>query len=130
MTERVAAPASAELAQYTVSQGRRKRWNRWNLVGAVVLAAIGVAVRWGDWMEIWNIVWKDREASHVILTPIVVAVLVWVRRERLRRITLRTSSLGMVVAIWGYCLCYVGEASGYQALRHFGTVSILGGGLG
>jgi len=93
-------------------------------VGAVVLVALGVAVRWADWMDIWNIFWKDEEASHVILTPIVVAVLVWVRRERLRRITLRTSWLGPVVVSLGCMICYYGEGHGYQSVRHLGAVTI------
>lgn len=113
-----------ELAQYTSSQVRRQRWDMRHVIGAVVLLAIGVAVRWADWMDIWNIFRRDEEASHVILTPIVVAVLVWVRRERLRRITLRTSWMGPVVVALGCLICYYGEGHGYQSLRHVGAVTI------
>lgn len=113
-----------ELAQYTASQVRRNRWDSRHIVGAVVLLALGVAVRWADWQDIWTIFRRDEEASHVILTPIVVAVLVWVRRERLRRITLRTSWLGPVAVALGCLTCYFGEGHGYQSLRHFGAVTI------
>lgn len=101
---------------------RRLDWR--NIAGAIVLLAIGVWVRWADWKDIWIIFMRDQEASHVILAPIVVACLVWVRRERLQRIQLKTSWLGPIVVALGCGICYFGEGHGYQSLRHVGAVTI------
>lgn len=115
---------ASDLVLFAQAQARRQRWNWQHIAGAVLLTAIGVWVRWTDWKDIWNIFTRDEEASHVILTPFVVACLVWVRRERLRRITLRTSWLGPIIVAAGCGICYFGEGHGYQAMRHFGAVTI------
>ncbi len=114
----------SDLVLFAQAQVRRQRWDWRHLAGAVILTAIGVAVRWSDWKDIWNIFTRDEEASHVILTPIVVICLAWVRRERLRRITLRTSWLGPIIVAAGCYICYFGEGHGYQAMRHFGALTI------
>jgi exosortase len=101
-----------------------KRLDWRHVAGAVVLVAIGVWVRWYDWKDIYNIFVRDPEASHVILVAPVAAYLVWVRRERLRRIRFETSWLGPVVVAAGCAVCYFGEGHGYQSLRHFGAVTI------
>ena len=101
-----------------------RRWDGRLIAGAIALVALGVWVRWADWKDIWNIFMRDEEASHVILAPLVAACLIWVRRERLQRVKLRTSWLGPVVVAMGCLSCYLGEGHGFQALRHFGAVSI------
>lgn len=113
-----------DLGTLTWGQLRRERWDWRNVVGAIVLLAIGIWVRRSDWLDIWNIFMADEEASHVVLTPFVVGALIWVRRERLRKIKLRTSWLGPVVVAAGCGICYFGEGHGYQALRHFGAVTV------
>jgi exosortase len=95
-----------------------------HLSGAMALLAVGVWVRWADWRDIFNIFLRDEEASHVILAPIVVAALVFVRRERLRHIELKTSWLGPVLVALGSVTCYYGEGNGYQAFRHLGAVLV------
>ncbi|HVT80222.1 MAG TPA: exosortase/archaeosortase family protein [Phycisphaerae bacterium] len=117
-------PSASDLMLFAQAQVRRRHWDWRHLIGAIVLTAIGVWVRWADWKDVWNIFTRDEEASHVILTPFVVACLVWVRRERLRRITLRTSWLGPLIVAAGCGICYFGDGHGYQALRHFGAVTI------
>jgi exosortase len=110
----------------------RVHWSRraiasWHLGGALLLAAMGVWVRSADWLDIWNIFRRDEEASHVILAPLVAAILIWVRRERLRRIRLRTSWLGPIVVAAGCVIAYLGDDHGYQSMRHFGAVTLLAG---
>jgi exosortase len=102
----------------------RRRAAAWHIAGAMVLAALGIWARFADWRDIWHIFRRDDEASHVILAPFVVAMLVWVRRERLRRIRLRTSWFGPIIVAAGCLIACFGDGHGYQSLRHLGTVTI------
>jgi len=106
-----------------------KRWDSRHIIGAILLVALGVWVRLADWRDIWNIFMRDEEASHVILAPLVAACLIWARRARAQRIRFKTSWLGPIVIAMGCIACYFGDGHGYQALRHFGAVSIAVGGL-
>ncbi len=72
---------------------------------------------------------KNTEASHVILVLPVAAYLVWVRRERFRRIKVTTSWLGPIFVAIGSALCYFGEDKGVDVMRHLGAVIIAVGAL-
>ena len=59
-------------------------WSKWHLIGAIVLAAVGVIATHAAWADIYFIASVDEEASHIFLVPVVSAWMIWVRRSRLR----------------------------------------------
>ena len=107
------AGSLVELTEVSSSQLSRRRWRHPQRSGRGHSAGrLGIWVRWDDWVDIWNIFLRDEEASHVILTPIVVAALIWVRRERLRKIHLRTSWLGPAFVAVGMQSVFTGKGMG------------------
>jgi len=51
---------------------RTDRWSWSHVVAAVAMAALGIAVTWPSWADIYHIATTDEEADHVLLVPLVV----------------------------------------------------------
>jgi hypothetical protein len=62
----------------------RKSWTIWHLIGALALVGAAVFAGWDAWRDIWNYGVHDEESSQIMLVPVVVAWILWVRRESLR----------------------------------------------
>src|SRR6185295_10905608 len=76
----------AGTARRTAARGRicRRDWSFGKTLLAVALMAGAVLAARDAWADIIHIARRDEEQSHVFLVPVVVAWLLWVRRERLR----------------------------------------------
>ena len=60
------------------------RLSGWHLLAAAVLGALGVAITWDAWVEIYQYARHDEEAQHIfIVLPVVwlVTALGWMARS-------------------------------------------------
>ena len=62
----------------------RKSWTIWHLIGALALVGAAGFAGWDAWRDIWNYGVHDEESSQILLVPVVVAWILWVRRESLQ----------------------------------------------
>ena len=60
------------------------RLTGWHVAAALLAGAVGVAVTWNAWQEIYMFATRDEEASHIFLVIPVALYMIWVRRMRLR----------------------------------------------
>ncbi|MFT3785623.1 MAG: hypothetical protein QM770_05590 [Tepidisphaeraceae bacterium] len=81
---------------------REGRLNAWRLIGAAAMAGLAIWVCREAWLEIMELAWGDQEYSHILLLPLVVAFLIWVRRLRLRHF--RVSARGSA-SCWRRWVC-------------------------
>jgi exosortase len=65
---------------------------------------------------------KDEEASHILLVPIVMAWLFWVRRCRVRMCAAKFSFTGTAITLTGAAISYWGVGNGIQSFWHLGSV--------
>lgn len=99
-------------------------WTTGKLLAAIAMTALGVLVTFDAWADIVSIAWHDEEASHIFLVPIVVAWLVWSRREQLLDIPVGPSLIGPALVALGGVLNWYGFGHMVQALWHGGTVLV------
>jgi exosortase len=93
-------------------------------VAALLLIAASVAVTWMAWSDMWQIAMKDEESSHVLLVPVAVAWLVWVRRARFRQCRPGRSALGAGLVGLGWLLWSYGYKYDVQSFWHGGAVTM------
>lgn len=105
----------------------RNGWSLLRLAGAALLVALGVAVAWDAWRDIYHIASRDEEASHIFLVPVVAAYLIWVRRRRLRHMPATSSWLGPALVLSGWLLLNWGEQRLWQSVFHLGAILIVVG---
>jgi exosortase len=114
----------------------RNGWTRRHILAALALMTLGVLATLDAWRRIAEIAWKDEEASHIFLVPIVALWLVWVRRERLRTWKPTVPYMGPLLVAVGWFLYAIGPPHHIDAFWHGGAVlvligclvSVLGGG--
>ncbi len=68
---------------------------------------------------------RDEEQSHIFLAPVVAALLLYLRRTRLRYLALSPSFLGPAVVAAGWLVCWTGFQFGIQAAWHGGALLCL-----
>lgn len=117
------APAPA-VAAPAVSRSARRGWSRWHAISAAALVLAGIAATRDAWIDIVRIALHDEESSHVFLVPVVAAWLVWVRRERLRKIRPRGFLAGPLLVAFGWFLYSAGDLALVQAFWHGGAVVV------
>ena len=105
----------------------RNGWTPGHALGAVAMAAAGAAVTRDAWADIFYIARRDEESRHIFLVPVVVAWLLWVRRQRIRSCVPRAMFIGPAVAAVGWFLYSYGDAQLIQSFWHFGAVLVLTG---
>src|SRR5947208_2687100 len=89
----------------------------YSLLALAALAAIVPFARMlGGLYNIWNL---KPEYSHGIIIPVLSAVLIWRRREELRRLPFTGSWLGFALIAAGLALRSVGEIATLQTLEHY-----------
>lgn len=101
---------------------KRNGWTIWHPIAAIVLMIIGVMLTWGAWVDIFQIAYKDEEASHIFLVPVVAAWLFWVRRQRLRLCYPTGTMIGPALVAVGWILSSYGYYNAVQSMWHFGAV--------
>jgi exosortase len=101
------------------------QWTLWHLFALLALMAGGVATTFDAWRDIYEIVCKDEEASHVWLVPAIAAWLAWIRRGRLRRCAPVGLLLGPIIILVGGVTYLIGGVWIIQGVWHIGAVVLL-----
>ena len=94
---------------------------------ALGLAAVAILVTLDAWRDIVYLALRDEESSHILLVPLVVIWLAWVRRSRLALCTLRGMWLGPALAAAGAALYIAGDQYMIDLFWHGGAVLMLVG---
>ena len=106
---------------------RSGAWSLWHMVAAALLMAVAGAITSDAWADIGLIAWCDEEASHILLVPVVVAWLVWVRRRRPVRCRPTGQWVGVILVAIGWPMYSWGDSGLVQMLWHGGAVLIVTG---
>ena len=95
------------------------------LMFASIVLAIGVYVAREAWREMFvDYAWSSSESAHVFVVPFAVALLVWVRRLRLRHFVIVGTPLGPLVVLTGLTMLFAGFQSNRHLLFHSGAVFV------
>jgi exosortase len=105
----------------------REGWSLAEVVGLLTLMAVGFAVTWEAWYDVFWIATRDEEQSHVLLVPVIAAWLVWMRRGRLRRCPRDQRWVGPVLVAAGWVLHSLGDLWLIQAFWHLGAIVVVAG---
>jgi exosortase len=104
-------------------------WSIWQLQLAALL--IGAAWFAGSevWRDIWNYGLHDEESSQILLVPIVVAWIVWVRREKLAACRPVGRAPGAIMVGLGWLIHTMGNRHQIQSAWHGGALLMAVGAL-
>lgn len=103
---------------------QRNGWRAHHFWAAVGLVAAGVALTWEAWSDLLRIGWKDEESSHILLVPIIVAWLIWVRRGRVRHCRPTGQWIGPTLTLLGAAMYLLGEARLIESFWHGGAIIV------
>jgi exosortase/archaeosortase family protein len=117
-----ATPATKPVARFRV---RADRWTGVHLLGASLMAAVGVLATRDAWADILRHALKDQEYSHIWLVPIVAFFMVYVRRLRIRHCRPVGTGIGVFIALGGWLVSLIGFYNGMQSLWHAGAVLVV-----
>lgn len=81
---------------------------RRDLAFAAAFIVAAVLVMLDAWRDTWRIALSDEECSYVLLAPVVVGWLAWVRRTKLRNCRLRGQWAGLAVLGLGWVIWWYG----------------------
>jgi exosortase len=107
----------------------RRAWPRHLWASLLLLPGFAVFCTLDAWQDIFHIAWRDQEASHAFLVPLVVAWLVWVRRRRLAHCRYRSAWVGTAIVLVGTIIYVLGDRFMIQSFWHGGAVVILLGAI-
>jgi exosortase len=105
----------------------RNGWRRQHLVLACGLVAAGVIATADSWGDIVNRGLKDEESSHVLLAPLVVLWILWVRRGRLKHCRRTMTWIGPVITLIGAIMYWMGDSILIESFWHVGAVLVATG---
>ena len=108
---------------------KHRGWSAWHVAAAVAAVAACVWVTYATWADLLHLAWNDEESSHVLLVPLVVIWLVWVRRGRIRQCTPSGKAIGTFFMALGWFLWSFGYRRQIQSFWHAGAVILAMGGL-
>jgi exosortase len=86
------------------------KMTRLQLVAAIGLTLLAIVVAWGAWRDMISTGWNDEESSQVLLAPLAVAWLLWLRRERFAHWRFRFRWVGTMLIALGW----LGSSMGYR----------------
>ena len=104
-------------------------WRPAHVAVALSLMACALFAAWDAWTDIYLIAGKDEEASHIFLVPLVVAWLVFARKERLRSMIPGGHWWGLATIALGAILFRIGDRYLIQSFWHGGAVIMVLGGI-
>jgi exosortase len=107
----------------------RANWSAWHPVMALVLIAAAMFVGSEVWRDVWNYGLHDEESSQILLVPIVVAWIVWVRREGLSACRPVGRMPGAIMVGLGWLIHTVGNRHQVQSAWHGGALLMAVGAL-
>ena len=100
-------------------------WTAWHVVSLLLLVAGAILVTLDAWRDIYLIVSKDEESSHVWLALPIALWLTWIRRGRLRRCMPVGLLLGPVFIVIGGLVYLFGGTYIIQFVWHLGALIIV-----
>jgi len=103
------------------------RWGWGHLAGALALLSAAVFASLEPWRDIVTYASHDEESSQILLVPIVVAWIVWVRRERLAGCRPVGRLPGLMMVGLGWLVMSMGNRHQIQSMWHGGTVILAAG---
>ncbi len=102
-------------------------WSIRALSCLALLAGGALALTWDAWVDIARLAMRDEESSHILLVPLVVFWLAWVRRSRLRHCRRVGTWIGPVIAAFGAACYNIGDTYLLQSVWHGGAIALLVG---
>jgi exosortase D (VPLPA-CTERM-specific) len=96
-------------------------------IAVLGLAAVAVALTFQDTFVYLYEQWQREEYSHGFLIPLISAYLLWRRRSQFQQITLRTSWAGVVVALLGLSIYFLGSLASITTLDAYALVIVIAG---
>src|SRR5262245_44137920 len=102
-----------------------ERLTAWHVLAALCAGAVGVAVTWDAWREIFYFAHYDLESSHVFLVPFVALWMIWVRRMRFRHCRPSGTIVGPVMVLAGWWLSWYGFNHQKTFFYHIGSLVIV-----
>ena len=104
-------------------------WTAAHIVLALALTAMAIALTFNSWVDIVRIAIHDEESSHVMLVPVVVAWMIWVRRGRLRSCQPTGGVVGTLMLALGWLLYSIGYRRQIETFWHGGAVIAVAGAI-
>ncbi|MEM1444490.1 MAG: archaeosortase/exosortase family protein [Planctomycetota bacterium] len=112
----------------TPRRWRKNGWTRLRLVALLCAALAAVAVCWPGWATIWRQATTQDANGYVLLTPLIVAWLVYARRMRFGVIRPRFDWVGLPAIALGCVLFAIWRATDEPQIGGtMGTILIFGG---
>lgn len=84
---------------------------RGDVLFGIVLSAVAVMIMFDAWRDAYRISVSDEECSYVLLAPVVVGWLAWVRRSALSSCRLRAQWFGLAALAVGWMVWWYGYLS-------------------
>lgn len=89
---------------------------------ALVMAIVAAILTGDAWADMIGYGWKDEESSHVLLVPVALAWIAFVRRSSLVRCVQQGIWIGPLFSLLGLALWIYGWRRDTQSAWHFGAV--------
>ncbi len=102
-------------------------WRPAHLVAVVILPLLGFIMTFGQWQSIWRISTTRIEAGHVLLVPMIMVWLAWVRRSRIQLCRPVGGWLGILIILGGVFVHILGRVQSQDILLHLSAVLITAG---
>ena len=111
-------------------QRNHRPWHRYHVLLAVGMAVVCALITSNAWDDLIRLSIHDEESSHVLLVPVVVAWLIWMRQPHGGGSCAPCGRLiGTLFLAVGWCLWSVGYRYQIQSFWHFGAVMFTVGGV-
>src|SRR6476660_8552941 len=101
------------------------RLTGWPVAAALLAGAVGVAVTWNAWQELYMLAARDEEASHIFLVIPVSLYMIWVRRMRLRHCRPSGTIIGPLMVLGGWLLSSYGFNYGKTYFYDIGSLIVV-----
>ncbi len=119
-----AAPKRAAYRRVTRAV-RHNRLNGLRLLAAGLLLVVGLVACIDAWREIFlEYAWGNEEYTHIFVVPFVAALLIYVRRMRLRHFQVCGTMMGPLLVATGLAMSFTGYQRGVQVMLHGGAVIV------
>lgn len=105
----------------------RNGWSDWHLLGAVGMLTVGTVATRDVWADLWATARLHGEIGHLVLVPLVVFWLVWVRRERMRLCEPVGTWIGPLIVGVSWAMATLGDSFDVKVATHTGALGILVG---
>jgi exosortase len=104
-------------------------WSWQLLLMALLVVGTPIALAFDAWSDTFRLAWQDEESNYIFLGPLVVAWIVWARRDRLVHCRPGGMVLGPVLLGLGWLMWSYGYRHRVWSLWHTGPVLMLVGAI-